>query len=187
MVASPAGLEPATPGFIPLRLPPPHPRGRVRGLDYPFTVDLVAEVLRCRPSSLYTVPVPVGASGLARDWLCPREADVERSPNLSGSAARFPLATPNCDLGNLCSVQLSYGDSPGAFLTPSHGAANRAGAFRAPPQTPAWRSICVAIDLCGDLAATRPEPLRDTETSLSRPDRGGQWRRIRNGSRGPGS
>ncbi|AWN45080.1 hypothetical protein DK419_00990 [Methylobacterium terrae] len=35
-MASPAGLEPATPGFVPLRLSPP-PRG-VRGLDYPFTV-----------------------------------------------------------------------------------------------------------------------------------------------------
>ena len=55
-VASPAGLEPATPGFIPLRLSPP-PRG-VRGLDYPFTVSLQVRphALRCRPSSLYTFP-----------------------------------------------------------------------------------------------------------------------------------
>lgn len=91
-VASPAGLEPATPGFIPLRLSPP-PRG-VRGLDYPFTVALENPrgALRCRPSSLYTFPA--WRPGLARDR---REAanGSTLSPTLSGSAARFPLATPN--------------------------------------------------------------------------------------------
>jgi hypothetical protein len=42
--------------FLPLRLSPPRPRaaarGRVRGLDYPFTVARTR--VRCCPSSLYT-------------------------------------------------------------------------------------------------------------------------------------
>lgn len=40
-MASTGGLEPPTPGFIPLRLPPPPQKERdVRGLDCPFTMAL---------------------------------------------------------------------------------------------------------------------------------------------------
>ena len=57
-MVSTAGLEPATPGFIPLRLPPPSAArdGDVRGLDCPFTMGFPEEACRRRPSSLYTFP-----------------------------------------------------------------------------------------------------------------------------------
>jgi hypothetical protein len=60
------GIEPSRPCglriFIPLRLSPPR-QGRVRGLDYPFTVPHMR--FRCCPSSLYTFPEVL--PGLARD------------------------------------------------------------------------------------------------------------------------
>lgn len=63
------GIEPSRPCglriFIPLRLSPPR-QGRVRGLDYPFTVPHMR--FRCCPSSLYTFPEIL--PGLARDCHC---------------------------------------------------------------------------------------------------------------------
>lgn len=61
-LASAAGFEPTTPGFIPLRLSPP-PTGRSwSGLSLRHR----PEALRRHPSSLYTFP-GVSSSGLARD------------------------------------------------------------------------------------------------------------------------
>ena len=89
-MASTAGFEPATPGFIPLRLSPP-PAG-VRGLDCPFAMDRM--VYRRCPSSLYTF---LRSLRCPQAWLgigmLPRA--VKLSPTLSRSAAPFPCATPN--------------------------------------------------------------------------------------------
>ena len=120
-VASPAGLEPATPGFIPLRLSPPR-SPRVRGLDYPFTLG-PSEAFRCRPSSLYTFPGSVRDLGLARD----RQGAA--APEAFPEFERIRRAVSHrgaqlWSLGNLCSVQLSYGDV-GKGLASSHGTANR--------------------------------------------------------------
>ena len=63
------GIEPSRPRglrfFVPLRLSPPR-QGRVRGLDYTFTIPLTR--FRCCPSSLYTFPDIT--PGLARDCHC---------------------------------------------------------------------------------------------------------------------
>lgn len=120
-VASPAGLEPATPGFIPLRLSPPR-SPRVRGLDYPFTLG-PSGAFRCRPSSLYTFPGSVRDLGLARD----RQGAT--APEAFPEFERIRRAVSHrgaqlWNLGNLCSVQLSYGDVR-TGLASSQGTANR--------------------------------------------------------------
>ena len=60
------GIEPSRPCglriFVPLPLSPPR-QGRVRGLDYTFTIPHAR--FRCCPSSLYTFPEAL--PGLARD------------------------------------------------------------------------------------------------------------------------
>jgi hypothetical protein len=80
---------------------------------------------RRHPYSLYTfwslTSTRESATGLARDRHGAQEAP-ERSPTLSGSVARFPLATPNSAFraarsrptgvsGILCSIRLSYADT----------------------------------------------------------------------------
>ena len=108
VMASPAGLEPATPGFIPLRLSPP-PAGRSwsgLSLRHGPRGPSGAARLVSTPSR----PAP----GLARDRHGARAP--KRSPTLSGSTAPFPRAAPN--LGNLCSILLSYGDPPVSYPDP---------------------------------------------------------------------
>lgn len=89
-MASTAGFEPATPGFIPLRLSPP-PSG-VRGLDCPFAMD--RKGLQALPVQSLHLPAELV---LPQAWLgigMLRKA-VKLSPNLSRSVAPFPCATPN--------------------------------------------------------------------------------------------
>ena len=85
MVVSTAGIEPATPGFIPLRLSPPLPRSW-SGLS-----------LRHWPRPLgaahpVSTPSPEISRCLARDWHA--ESSAKRSPNLSRSIVPFPIYNP---------------------------------------------------------------------------------------------
>ena len=146
---SPAGLEPATPGFIPLRLSPPR-SPRVRGLDYPFTLG-PSEAFRCRPSSLYTFPGSVRDLGLARD----RQGAT--APEAFPEFERIRRAVSHrgaqlWNLGNLCSVQLSYGDVR-TGLASSQGTANRLDPAGWGPRRVTARaasSACGAADSGGD-------------------------------------
>src|SRR5256885_32170 len=104
-MASAAGFEPTAPRFIPLRVSPPHCAFVVWTVPSPWARAFVRPTVRCHPSSLYTFPACAGL-GSGSAW---RERP-QLSPTLSGSAARFPVATPNFQLGISCSILLSYAD-----------------------------------------------------------------------------
>lgn len=102
-MASTAGFEPATPGFIPLRFSSPALRA-VCGLDCLFTIKLM--LFRCCPFSLYTF-LPLQQRGLARDWhMVSHEAFPEfEQIHFEDFSLRRPIS-----LGILCSILLSYAD-----------------------------------------------------------------------------
>ncbi len=90
-LVSAAGFEPTAPGFNPTSAFAAGPAHAA-----PFVVWTVPSpwtpsgIVRCRPSSLYTLP-PGGGLG-SGSAPCER---TKRSPTLSGSTAPFPRAAPN--------------------------------------------------------------------------------------------
>ena len=171
-MASTAGFEPATPGFIPLRLSPP-PAG-VRGLDCPFAMD--RKVYRRCPSSLYTflrrLRVPQAWLGIG---MLPQA--VKLSPTLSRSAAPFPCAAPNSVTRNPVLYPTELRGHHRASSLPRDRTTiksqRRLSRRRRPVRTGARRAVGAASQKSRQLKL--PAPIRRAEPSSSR--RAGSLRR----------
>ena len=106
-MVSTEGFEPPTPGFIPLRLSPPH--RSVRGLDCPFTID--RKGLQVLPIQSLHLP---GFSGLGSGSACCKRSAA--FPDFEQIRCVVSVRNAQFSLGILCSILLSYVDISIDFL-----------------------------------------------------------------------